>query len=379
MRKLYKVISVILVIMIVISAVSITVSAESDSGTCGDNLTWTYDSSTFTLTISGTGSMYDYKYNNRPWESYIEDIQTAIVNDGVTAIGEYAFFYCTSINSITLPNTLTTINKDAFCGCESLTNIILPDGVTTICEYAFSHCFSLKSITIPDSVTTIGTEIFSNCYSIESITVDENNQHYSSDEYGVLFNKDKTTLIHYPIGNARIDSTTYTIPDSVTTVGDWAFGQCQKLTSIIIPESVTTIGMGAFYWCDNLADVYYSGTEEQWESISIGGDNYVLYRTNIHYDYCVHSYDAVITAPTCTEQGYTVYTCKCGDNYIDDYVDATGHSDGDNDGYCDECNEQLCDHTCHKSGLAKFFFKFVLFFQKIFGTNKVCECGVAHY
>ena len=92
-----------------------------------------------------------------------------------------------------------------------------------------------------------------------------------------------------------------------------------------------------------------------------------------------HNHVAVVTAPTCTEQGYTTYTCECGDSYVDDYVDATGHSDTDNDGNCNDCVEHLCDHACHKSGFAGFFWKITRFFSKLFGTNKVCECGNAHY
>lgn len=100
-----------------------------------------------------------------------------------------------------------------------------------------------------------------------------------------------------------------------------------------------------------------------------------------------HNHEAVITVPTCTEQGYTTYTCKCGDSYVDDYVDATGHADNDGDGYCDECSETVevenpsddCDCGCHKSGIKKIIYIIILFFQRLFGLNKTCDCGVAHY
>jgi|GEM_PF-6103689 len=92
-----------------------------------------------------------------------------------------------------------------------------------------------------------------------------------------------------------------------------------------------------------------------------------------------HNYNAVVTAPTCTEQGYTTYTCECGDSYVDDYVDATGHNDASNDGNCDVCSEHLCDHACHKTGIIGFFWKIVCFFSRIFGLNKFCTCGNAHY
>ena len=97
-----------------------------------------------------------------------------------------------------------------------------------------------------------------------------------------------------------------------------------------------------------------------------------------------HTYASVTTAPTCTEEGYTTYTCACGYTYVDNYVDATGHADNNGDGYCDADNEFIdptidCDCNCHKSGIKKFFFDFILFFQRLFGSNKTCECGAAHY
>lgn len=100
-----------------------------------------------------------------------------------------------------------------------------------------------------------------------------------------------------------------------------------------------------------------------------------------------HNHQAVITSPTCTEQGYTTYTCECSDSYVADYVDATGHADNDNNGYCDICSENIevespsnnCDCGCHKSGIKKIIYIIVLFFQRLFGLNKTCDCGIAHY
>ena len=142
-----------------------------------------------------------------------------IVFDGeVTTIGEWAFGYCDSLTSVTIPNSVTTIGEGAFYNCSSLTSITIPDSVTTIGYAAFGYCDSLTSVTIPNSVTTIGEGAFYNCSSLTSIT----------------------------------------IPDSVTTIGDWAFGYCSSLTSITIPDSVTTIGDYAFYSCDNLTSVTIS-------------------------------------------------------------------------------------------------------------------------
>ena len=141
------------------------------------------------------------------------------------------------------------IKSSAFNGCANLTSIIIPDSVTSIGDFAFENCSGLTSITIPDSVTSIGDHAFYNC--LTSITVSENNKYFSSLN-GVLFNKDKTDLITYPIGNER---TEYTIPDSVTSIGNFAFYNCSSLTSITIPDSVASIGNSAFYNCSSLTNI----------------------------------------------------------------------------------------------------------------------------
>ena len=120
----------------------------------------------------------------------------------------------------------------------------------------------------------------------------------------------------------------YTIPGSVTRIGDDAFSGCASLTSVTIPDSVTSIGNYAFSCCGSLTDVYFTGTETAWNCITIGTANDALKNANIHYNYVshTHSYKAVVTAPTCTSKGYTTHTCACGDSYVDTYVDALGHS-----------------------------------------------------
>ena len=143
------------------------------------------------------------------------------------------------------------IESSAFNGCANLTSIIIPDSITSIGDFAFENCSGLTSITIPDSVTSIGDHAFYNCSSLTSITVSENNKYFSSLN-GVLFNKDKTELITYPIGNER---TEYTIPDSVTSIGNFIFYNCSSLTSITIPDSVTSIGNFAFYNCSSLTSI----------------------------------------------------------------------------------------------------------------------------
>ncbi|MDR0913970.1 MAG: leucine-rich repeat protein [Oscillospiraceae bacterium] len=168
----------------------------------------------------------------------------------VTRIGDYAFYYCSSLTSITIPVGVTNIGTWAFGNCASLTSITIPTGVTTIGGSAFASCSSLTSIAIPYSVTSIGANSFDST-SLTNINVDKNNSAYS-DIDGVLFNKRQTEIIRYPKGKTDLE---YIIPNSVTSIGDYAFSDCTALTSVTIPNSVTKIGFCAFYYCDSLTSV----------------------------------------------------------------------------------------------------------------------------
>ena len=206
-----KITTVLAVAMMTVLLMPFQAAAATTSGDCGDGLTWTLsdNNAKLTITFSGTGSgaMKDYTIGNpAPWYTeYRGTIAEVVIGDGVTSIGWYAFAYCTSLTSITIPASVTDISSYAFYGCASLADII----------------------------------------------VDTNNDDYTSKD-GVLFNDDKTTLIQYPIGKT---TTTYTIPDSVTSIGDNAFNACKKLTSITIPASVTSIGDYAFFNCTSLTSI----------------------------------------------------------------------------------------------------------------------------
>ncbi len=206
-----------------------------------------------------------------------------------TKIGGYAFNSCSSLTSVSIPATVTNIGEFAFADCSSLSAIIVdalnpfyssvggvlfnksqttliqypggkaggytvPNGVTNIGSSAFSGCTSLTSISIPSSITNIGEFAFADCPSLSAITVDALNPFYSS-VGGVLFNKSQTTLIQYPGGKAG----GYTVPNSVTNIGDLAFDSCPSLTSATIPNSVTNIGDFAFSDCASLTGAYFQG------------------------------------------------------------------------------------------------------------------------
>ena len=130
-------------------------AAVISSGSCGKNLTWTLDANGL-LTISGTGEMADYENNPPPWYDQRTSIQSVIIENGVTSIGDFAFYGCNILTSASLPDSVTSIGSYSFSLCRSLISIMIPDGVTRIEEESFSSCYSLTSVTIPDSVTSIG-------------------------------------------------------------------------------------------------------------------------------------------------------------------------------------------------------------------------------
>ena len=220
------------------------------------------------------------------------------IPNSVTSIGDSVFSFCKNLKNITIPSSVKSIGDYTFQYCSSLTNVSIPDSVTSIGSWAFEECSSLTNVTIPDSVTEIGNNAFYNCLSLTHIAVGNNNPNYSSNN-GVLFNKDKTELIQYPtssagtaysipnsvttIGNRAFSNctglTSITIPNSVTTIEDYAFSNCTGLTSLTVPNSVITVNYGAF---ENVSNVIYNGTLDtsEWRAKAINGfvDGYLVYR-----------------------------------------------------------------------------------------------------
>ena len=199
------------------------------------------------------------------------------IPDSVTSIGGSAFKGCTSLSKVDLPKKLTTIEAGTFRGCTSLKEIIIPDSVIKILDHAFSNCTSLESITIGSGVESLGDEWIASCRRLESITVSPENKTYSSVD-GVLFNKDKSELSAYPIGNKR---SSYTIPDGVEKIGKKAFYGCRYIESLTIPVSVAEIEASALGNCYDIRAVYYLGTREQWKEVVIGADNYMFALVNV--------------------------------------------------------------------------------------------------
>ena len=169
-----KSIALVLILMLVMALLPMdlkTAGADGEtSGQCGDNLYWSFDEETGTLTITDSGDMYSFRgaiypqwYDKQPWESMVSQIETIVLPDGLTSIGDCAFYECTGVTSVTIPDSVTSIGEEAFSGCTGLTSVTIPDSVISIGVEAFYGCTGLTSVTIPDSVTSIGVCAFDGC------------------------------------------------------------------------------------------------------------------------------------------------------------------------------------------------------------------------
>lgn len=357
-------------------------------GICGADLTWKMNNNG-TLTISGTGAMFDYGFHEyrAQWSRHVDSIKNVVIEAGVTSIGKDAFVYCDNITSVTIPASVTSIGEGAFRLCNKLstvnyggtankwnaisigndndnltganinyagitwtynngtltisgtgdvddynnssapwydhrydtTKIVVSNGVTGIGEGAFCYFTELTSVSLPGSLKSIGAYAFRGCSSLKSVVIPDS---VTSIGEGAFY---RCTAL-----------TTATVSNSVSRISYGTFMSCENLISVTIPNSVKSIGEKAFYNCGSLTDVYYKGSAAQWNAVMVGLDNDSLQNANIYFVH-THSYTAAVTAPTCTAQGYTTYTCSCGDSYVDNYTDRLGHDYVN--GICSRCGE----------------------------------------
>lgn len=216
-------------------------SSTPAEGQCGDNLYWSYANGT--LSITGSGAMYDFSDEDVPWKDFRGAITSVSLPHGLTTIGTYAFAHCRVLSSITLPTTLTIIGDYAFYDCDALINMVIPESVTTIGNNAFLYCDALSNVTLPSGITHVEDNAFASCPSLTTITI----------PYGV------TTIGNYAFYDCDA-LTTVNMPNSLVTIGNYAFANCDVLSNITIPSSVTTIGNNAFYSCSVLTSIHVEAT-----------------------------------------------------------------------------------------------------------------------
>ena len=226
------------------------------TGRCGDSITWTLDDSG-NLTLSGSGEMWNNGYDDSPFKDY--EIRKATVKYGITSIGESAFLGCRGMTELTLPNSVASIGNAAFVDCSGLTELILPNSVTSIGGNAFEGCSGLTELTLPNGVTSIGDGAFCGCTGLEKITVESGNSCYDSrDNCNSIIDTETNTLI--------VGCKNSVIPNSVTSIGDYAFYGCSGMTELILPNSVTSIGNYAFSDCSGLEKITVDRGNKRYDS-----------------------------------------------------------------------------------------------------------------
>ena len=284
-------------LMFLLLMICLSANSWAQSGNCGKvnatDVTWSFNSITGVLTISGAGAMADYtSFHDVPWyENCSSYITSVVVESGVTGIGSYAFYESPNLKSVSIPNSVTGIGSYAFYDSPNLKSVSIPNSVTGIGSYAFYHCLGLTSVRIPNSVTSIeraaflacsgltsvsisssvtviGINAFNRCSGLKTITVDANNVTYRStdgdnNECNAILSKDGKTLI--------AGCSTTTIPDGVTSIGYVAFSSCSGLTSVSIPSSVTSIGSAAFQYCTGLTSVSIPNSVTSIENLTFNG------------------------------------------------------------------------------------------------------------
>ena len=342
LKKATAVLLALLMVTTTISVLPLTVSAEEvttdsvgvtrgttgncawtldDEGTLTIHCVWTLDDEG-TFTIDGEGAMADYDDadNIAPWAGL--EFSKLVIEDGVTGVGDFAFGSCQSLAEVSLPDSLKNIGFAAFENCDSLTSITIPKSVTGIEYYAFNYCDNLTSIqvaednpkfdsrgncnavietksntlifgcngsVIPKTVTSIGQLAFKGCKTLNGIVLPEKLTSIGFAAFELCESLDNITIPNSvtSIGNKAFKDCkslkSINIPDGIAEIGYCAFYSCGSLEKIIVPKSVTSIGDYAFYGCGSLSDVYYIGTEESKNNISIGSYNEKFTLANTHF------------------------------------------------------------------------------------------------
>ncbi len=317
------------------------------SGTLNGGLAWKLTKAG-TLTVSGNGTMPDYSSaGEQPWNTQSSQIRKVVIENGVTNIGSCAFWNCgvlsaeipdsvtsignsafreSSIISVTVPSSVKTIGDSAFQNCKNLSSVTVSDGVETINQNAFHACESLTSIALPASIGEVGAAAFFQCTKLASAT-------FAPGSKQVKMGDNMFTRCYYlinvtlPKSIDRISNEMFQnclmlagieVPQDAEKIGDRAFASCNSLTTIIIPDSVTQIGIAAFSDC-SLSDIYFTGTEAQWNSVGkIGDTQTALSSVTKHYNY-------VPTTDDDSDQGN-------GGGNDSDQGNGGGTGDGDNSG-----------------------------------------------
>ncbi|MBQ6165154.1 MAG: leucine-rich repeat protein [Clostridia bacterium] len=265
-KKLGRILSLTLALVFAFGTVHFAAFAADvvDSGECGSFMTWTLDAAG-TLTVSGTGDM---EASSRWTQEHRLDIKKVIIEKGVESIASHAFYDCAELKEVTIPDGMKSIGRYAFYRCVSLQSVKIPDSVTWIGDYTFLGCESMTELKLPAGITVISDYSFDDCPKLTDLRIPARVTDVGNDAF---YDCDRLTGVAFP--------------DGVTIIWINAFGSCDGLRQILIPKSVKEIKLYAFTKCEKLSDVYYAGSEEEWNNIMIDQSNTELLNAAIHYNW----------------------------------------------------------------------------------------------
>lgn len=240
-------------------------------GTCGEFLTWFFTAEDSTLTIEGSGAMDNWTtYNTVPWYDYKLRIAHISLSEGMTSIGDFAFYHCDSLKSIFLPNSIVTIGYRAFRNCEHLKSIVIPDNVTSLGEGAFQECYALEEVTIGAGVIALGKSVFNQCSLIQTVNWNATNyrqQKPNEDANGFPFYSARNSIISISFG------------EGVTYIPSYLLKEVTTITAVTLPNSVKEIGLYSFYGCSNLQSITIGEnlSSVEWNAFSQCHPNFAIY------------------------------------------------------------------------------------------------------
>ncbi len=345
-----KILSLMLVVSVLCCAypVGMAVAETVYSGYCGaegneENIRWSFDSSTGTLTFSGSGAMRDWRHQTdfdsydttlegyvyTPWYSYREKILHGVIADGITVMGNFTFSGCSNLQDVSLSENLTNIGVGGFESCSSLISVEVPETVTFLGVGAFYNDTSLSSVTLPEGLEIIYYGAFCGCEALAQLEIPSTVYQINAAAFAYC---SSLKTLEIPAGVGGVSSYTFYYCTGLTSIkflGDiryinkCAFYKCTKLSSFTIMESCTFIGEDAFTSCSRLTLRCYADTYgEVYCREQIASNRYQV----VSHDFQIFQ----VVEPTCTEQGYTILYCAECDRYrTDAFQEALGHVPGE--------------------------------------------------
>lgn len=333
-------------------------------GSCSDTVNWTLDKDSGIITISGTGAMPDYASGEAPWYGDRMSVKTIRVEDGITAVGAYAFSYAIYADTVVLADSVSVIGSNAFAACCELSSVRMPgvtkigshafadcnkrleniswplnlseigdyafygctmlkapvftEHLTSVGMYAFAYCNGITELSLPESLVKVGDYAFDSCKSLRSVSLPDSMTRLSAFMFRgcssltqAVLPQGLTSVSPYAFADC-VNLAWVWIPDGVTAIGQSAFECCSGLERILLPGSVCSIGKGAFYHCLNLSTACYFGSESMWSRVAVASCNEPLLCAEFDFDPHTYTECKTVSPRSCTADGILAYTAADG-------------------------------------------------------------------